>query len=837
MKTSFFKSIRAWLLFLALLSMLPPAGIYIYSAFDSLDNDLKESQNDLSRVLQGFAFEHESAVAGTRQFLITLSGLPDVQNLNTVATDKILGDLLKRNPLYGNIFIVDAEGMYRSSAEPFTPVSLKKRKYFQDVLKTMDFSAGEGVVGMTLKRPVFHFAYPISDSRGRFKGAVAVAVDLSRYGHRFSMTKLPEGSHFSLTDHRGTVLYRYPDGERYIGKADDPEMMKNMSAPAEEGIFTGSGPDRAKRYYAYKRFSLGKNDPAYLYMRVGIPEDKILANMKRTLTISGVLFCFALFISLFSSWLIAKLVIVNRLGRLVEAANRLGQGDLAVRTGLTYGKDELGELARSFDTMAGKLETEEREEHRSREAAERLAEEMAVIAEIGRLIGSTLEIDAVYERFAAEARKLIPFDRLAINLRNHDENTIRVAYVSGVEILDRKPGDSTPLAGTLSDLVVRGRTSMIIQSESIDEVVGRIPALVPSFQMGMRSLMAVPLISQNEVIGVLHFRSKEANAYADEDLRLAERVGAQIAGAIATVRLFAELKKTEKSLRQSEREFRLLLDNAPDAIFIQVGGCFTYLNQQAIQFFGAKSAGDLLGRPIIDRYHPDNRGTLQERLRLLNEERKSVPMMEQKYLKLDGSVIDVEASAVPVTFENSDGSLSFVRDITNRKRMEEEIREMSFRDQLTELYNRRGFITLAEQQLRAANRTQRPILLTFIDCDGLKWINDTFGHEEGDRALIDTAQVLRQTFREADVVARLGGDEFAVLSIDAAEDRNPEELLKRLAQNIHAFNATGARPFRLSMSWGTAVFDPHAPLSLDALMSAADELMYARKKEKSVRNL
>jgi diguanylate cyclase (GGDEF)-like protein len=127
------------------------------------------------------------------------------------------------------------------------------------------------------------------------------------------------------------------------------------------------------------------------------------------------------------------------------------------------------------------------------------------------------------------------------------------------------------------------------------------------------------------------------------------------------------------------------------------------------------------------------------------------------------------------------------------------------------------------------------MLLTFIDCDGLKWINDTFGHEEGDRALIDTAHLLRQTFREADIVARLGGDEFAVLSIDAAEDRNAEELLKRLAQNIRAFNTTGARPYSLAMSWGTVVYDPHAPLSLDAMMSAADELMYAQKKEKSVR--
>lgn len=816
--------------------MAPLAGIYLYSASKFLDQELKGSKDNLAAALQGLVFTHQSAVAGARQFLITLSMLPDVRNLNTQATGKILGDMLKRNPLYRNIFILDAVGMYISSAEPFTPVNLKQQKYFQDALKTMDFSAGEGVMGETLKRPSFHLAYPISDGRGHFKGIVAVAIDLDRYGDRFSMAGLPEGSGFSLTDNRGTILYHYPDGERYSGKADDSEMIKNMSASSEEGNFTGHGLDRTTRYYGYKRFRLTENGPTYMYMRIGIPEEKIFAYVKRPLVINGVLFGFTLFIALFSSWLIAKSVIVNRLGRLVEAANRLEKGDLAVRTGLTHGKDELGELARSFDAMASKLEAEEREERWSREAAERLAKEMSIIAEIGQLIGSTLEIDEVYERFAAEARKLIPFDRLNVNLTDYRQNTVTIAYVFGTEIPDRRAGDSFSMAGSVNDTFRHRRTGLIINPEEALAVSERNVHLFSSVRAGMRSLMSVPLISRGEVIGVLHFRSKKANAYAERDLLLAERIGAQIAEAIANARLFAELGKTEKSLRESEREIRLLLDNAPDAVYIQVGGCFAYLNQRAVQFFGAKSASDLLGRPIMDRFHPDYREALKERLRLLNEERKPVPTMEQKYLKLDGSVVDVEASAVPITFENRDGSLSFAHNITHRKRMEEEIREMSFRDQMTELYNRRGFITLAGQQLRAANRSQRPMLLTFIDCDGLKWINDTLGHEEGDRALIDTAHVLRQTFREADIVARLGGDEFAVLSIDAAEG-NPEELLKRLAQNIRVFNATGARRYILSMSWGSAFYDPHAPRSLDALMSEADGLMYAQKKEKSARKM
>jgi diguanylate cyclase (GGDEF)-like protein len=108
------------------------------------------------------------------------------------------------------------------------------------------------------------------------------------------------------------------------------------------------------------------------------------------------------------------------------------------------------------------------------------------------------------------------------------------------------------------------------------------------------------------------------------------------------------------------------------------------------------------------------------------------------------------------------------------------------------------------------------------------------GHEEGDKALIETANVLRQTFRKSDIIARLGGDEFAVLSMDAA-DINPKDFPKRLQQNIDAGNAKEARPYKLTISWGTAVYDPDSPLSLDELMSSADKLMYAQKMGKSNR--
>ncbi|MCG7852839.1 MAG: GGDEF domain-containing protein, partial [Methanosarcinaceae archaeon] len=142
------------------------------------------------------------------------------------------------------------------------------------------------------------------------------------------------------------------------------------------------------------------------------------------------------------------------------------------------------------------------------------------------------------------------------------------------------------------------------------------------------------------------------------------------------------------------------------------------------------------------------------------------------------------------------------------------------------------FVALAAQQLKTASRAKRQMQLVFTDVDGLKWINDNLGHEEGNKALTYTANILRQTFRESDIIARLGGDEFAVLAIDMT-DLNPEAFAKRLQQNIDECNAKQSRRYKLALSWGAASYDPESPMSLDQLMSSADELMYTQKKSKS----
>lgn len=162
---------------------------------------------------------------------------------------------------------------------------------------------------------------------------------------------------------------------------------------------------------------------------------------------------------------------------------------------------------------------------------------------------------------------------------------------------------------------------------------------------------------------------------------------------------------------------------------------------------------------------------------------------------------------------------------------EEKLKALSITDELTGLHNRRGLTAFAEHLMRKADRDKTGFYLLFADLDGMKEINDTLGHHEGDQALQVVADILKKTYRKSDTVARVGGDEFVVVPA-GFEMEDVKNITMRLQQNIDDFNAFTYSKFKLSLSVGISYYDPEAPCSVDELISEADRLMYAQKKTK-----
>ena len=238
----------------------------------------------------------------------------------------------------------------------------------------------------------------------------------------------------------------------------------------------------------------------------------------------------------------------------------------------------------------------------------RVAQEITLLATVGQVIGSTLQIDAVYNRVATEIKKLIPFDSLIVNLCDPRQELLHVAYVAGLEMAGRMLGDVFPLRGALAEEVFRTRRGVLVQSQNPDDLLGKFPRLIASVRAGMRSVMTVPLISQDKVIGNLIMRSKKPAAFTEQDLRLAEKIGMQIAGAIANAELYSNLSKTEKSLRESNELFSLFMRLSPIYTFIKevtpTRSIVLQASDNFVQMVGIRG-GDMVGKSMEELFPPE----------------------------------------------------------------------------------------------------------------------------------------------------------------------------------------------------------------------------------------
>ena len=197
----------------------------------------------------------------------------------------------------------------------------------------------------------------------------------------------------------------------------------------------------------------------------------------------------------------------------------------------------------------------------------------------------------------------------------------------------------------------------------------------------------------------------------------------------------------------------------------------------------------------------------------------------------EAAVSTVQAGAQDYLVKEEVGPVLMVRSIRHaieRHRLFSALRSLSLIDDLTGLYNRRGFSDLGEQYLKLARRAGRGITMVYVDLDRFKTINDSLGHHVGDRALLKVADILRATFRRSDIIARLGGDEFGVLALEAA-DESSEMLVGRIRERVVDFNESSPEPYQLSVSIGMVHHDDNDKIRLEDLVAEADTAMYREK--------
>jgi diguanylate cyclase (GGDEF)-like protein/PAS domain S-box-containing protein len=277
--------------------------------------------------------------------------------------------------------------------------------------------------------------------------------------------------------------------------------------------------------------------------------------------------------------------------------------------------------------------------------------------------------------------------------------------------------------------------------------------------------------------------------------------------------------------------FRSLVEESLTGVYLIQGERMVYCNPRLAEIFGY-SREEVLALPsVLELIDPMDRDLVAEKLRL----RQSGALESIEYtirgLRKDGRSIYVDARGVRTTRDGAPAVMGSMADVTERKHLEEALRSLSLTDELTGLYNRRGFSTLAERHLSLARRKGQDLLLVLGDIDGLKMVNDTFGHAAGDQVVIDAGNVLKGTYRRVDIIARIGGDEFSAFPIEAGPD-SAEILVNRLQENIAKHNERYTRPFRLSMSVGIGRINPADCPTVQRLLAEADRELYRRKRDR-----
>src|SRR5436190_19764669 len=299
--------------------------------------------------------------------------------------------------------------------------------------------------------------------------------------------------------------------------------------------------------------------------------------------------------------------------------------------------------------------------------------------------------------------------------------------------------------------------------------------------------------------------------------------GKTITGASVVARDITERKRAAGSLAQQAAAMKASMDGM--AIIDHTGVCI-YLNDAYAKIFGYANPERLIGASWEMFFFSDELARLKEQI-MPAVWRDGSWRGEALGLKVTGGTSPLEISISSVA---GGGLVQVVRDITERKQIEETLRNSSLKDDLTGLLNRRGLLKQAAPYFDFARRQREKLLLLFIDLDGMKKINDEFGHNEGDNALISTAAILNRSFRSSDIIARLGGDEFTVLVTDLSVSK--EEAISRLNDNLKAYNASETRGHKLAFSIGVATLEPERMTCFEELLEQADQAMYEQKRMK-----
>ncbi len=789
--------------------------------------------------------------------------------LDQTSAGALLREQIKDLPFVRAMWVLDAQGRDLYDSDPGNSgISFADRAYFQRYLaaEPAGFHLGAPLRSRTRTGWLISAARPLPQVKGKFAGIIVAAIEPT-YFDKFwrSLELTPQGS-IVLMRRDGVMMMRSPFDEAAMSvNFSAHRLFSTILAGALTGSFENISPvDGVLRDYAYRTLSVQPE----LVVVVGQSQATLLQHWRKLALLSASLWALAaLLTALFC-------VLLNRAWRQSirdeernqQVAQRLSLATSAASVGVWDWDLSADQWVAEpvFFTMLGLNAAPDPGRRQQWLASVHPQDQALVQSKFDAALagdGSAFEYE-VRQRHADGAYRWL---RVIGRVLAHDKLG-QASRLAGVQIdvtahklaEDRLRQSEENLAITLQcigDAVIStdaggqitrmNATAERLTGWRLADALGLpLAAVFHIIDRLTRASVVYPVdavMAQGKTFGLAqhltqHFalQSLDGQTYqiADSAAPIHNAAG-RVLGVVLVFSDVSDSYRTQQALADSEARYRALVEWSPEAMVVHRDGQILYANPAALKLFGADSAWSWLGRSIFDFIHPDSHVSAHARLLNLSDD-STVPTTEQRFLKLDGSAFDVEVQGIAINYDGQPALQTSIRDITQRKQAEAQIRRLAFYDPLTRLPNRRLLLDRLAHAMAASARHQRHAALLFVDIDHFKTVNDTLGHHQGDVLLEMIAQQLATCVREGDTLARLGGDEFVLMLENLSESAltaaaQAEAVADKILTALRQPFSWGDTTLHNTCSIGISLFGGSVQESIEEPLKRADLAMYQAK--------
>lgn len=646
MKRPIFLSLRSRLVFLFVIATLPALILVLTINGDQERSTIQGVQKNTLLLAQFAAANQQQLIDSGHQLLAAISKLPETAG-TPEECHEFLASFVTQYPQYVGIGVADPQGNVICSSLVLTsPINVSDSYHFQQAMKTKSFTVGQYQIGRITGKASLPLVYPALDSAGNPVRLITTSIDLAWLNQSISQQHLPSGSALDILDHRGILLARYPDPEKWSGQSlADSDLFKAIQQNQSSGTIESRGVDSVSRLFGFTSLS-GLAQSSDVYIAVGVPLDVAYAPIYETRTRTLLEIGAVAILAFLVTWRGSSLFIVRPVDQLVAATQKISSGDLSFRAGPPYEESSLGKLAYAFDNMAASLQARSNELQAAEIRYRNLVEQLPAVF---------YTVDADFNFVGNGRRYISPQIQKLLGYSQAEWLSDPKMMFNHIYIEDRER--------VLAEREVAKVTHQPVQSE---------------FRMVARDNQLVWV--RNETITI-----KNADGTFTQQGILVD---------------ITKTKEMDEALRRSETRYRNIVDTAQEGIWVtDTSGYIQYVNQRVIDMFGYTSE-EITNRLVFDMIEDQDRAASLNNMEL---RRQGVAgRRDVHFIRKDGSDLWAITGSTPLYDDQGkfSGVLAMLTDITDRKLAEAEVARLNAElEQRVE--QRTAQLTAANQELEA----------------------------------------------------------------------------------------------------------------------------------------